>query len=372
MIRRGPPSRSSGRRTALGIAVVFALLPGLPSPDRMPRDTILPQDPPPAQRATGRAGVTALAPLPPSLASVTPDFAWSTDTGPGFSPPVSYRLRVAFDSAFETPAVDTVLLGTEQFAWRSPVKPGPPLYWQVDATAAGGASASTGRVGPIQTPEWARLLTLANPSGATTPDPQPTFTWSPSPIANPPGPFSYDVLVRQTAGGPQSTFVAGLTDTTIRLPTPLERNETYRWALVIHAGLDTSLVRAPAPFLVLDATAPPATLLYNNFPNPFPTPARDATCIWFDLALPSRVALEILDLRGGVVRRLVPSPDFPGVLPAGRYGRGAPGGGLCDPRFAWDGRTDDGRLLPAGVYLYKLKAGDVIQFKRIVYLGRTQ
>jgi hypothetical protein len=303
------------------------------------------------------------------LPSVTPDFSWSTDPVPGFAQPVTYRLRVARDSSFQSPVVDTTL-ELEQFAWRRPVKPGAPLFWQVDATAANGATASTGRVGPIVVPAWVRLLTLADSSGAATTDLQPTLEWSPAAVANPPGPFRYDVFVRQTGGAQQSIGVGGLTDTIFQLPTPLEPNATYRWELVVHAAADTSLVRAPAPFVVLDASAPPATLLYHNFPNPFPTPTRDVTCIWFDLALPAAVTLEILDLRGGIVRRLLPNPDFPEVLPAGRYGRGATGGGLCDPRLAWDGRADDGRVLPAGVYLYKLKAGSVIQFKRIVYRGR--
>jgi hypothetical protein len=139
----------------------------------------------------------------------------------------------------------------------------------------------------------------------------------------------------------------------------------------LHAGTDTSLVEPPAPFIVLDATAPPATVLYQNFPNPFPTPTQETTCLWFDVSRPGVVALEILDLRGGVVRRLLPRGDFPIVLSPGRYGRGSAGGGLCDPRFAWDGRADDGRWLPAGVYLYKLKVAGVIQFKRIVFRGRT-
>ena len=111
--------------------------------------------------------------------------------------------------------------------------------------------------------------------------------------------------------------------------------------------------------------------LDQNFPNPFPTPTRAATCIWFDLAQPGEVTLDILNLRGGVVRRLIPGSDFPAFLPAGRYGRGNTGTGLCDPRLTWDGRADDGDWLPAGVYLYKLKFGGVIQFKRIVYRGRT-
>jgi len=315
-------------------------------------------------------GITPLAPLPPSLTSVTPDFAWSAGTVLIFAQPVAYRLRIAHDSGVVAPIVDTVL-DVEQYALRRPLKPGAPLFWRVDATSATGVTASTGPVGPIAIPAWARLTALADSGGSATTEVQPTFSWSPAGIASPPGPFRYDLFVRRSNSQIETFGVGGLTDTTFLLPQPLERNATYRWELVVHAGADTSRVSAPATFVVLDASAPPATLLYQNFPNPFPTSTRAATCIWFDLASPSAVVLEILDLRGGVVRRLLPSLNFPGVLPAGRYGRGAAGSGLCDPQFGWDGRADDGRSLPAGVYLYKLKAGGVIQFKRIVYRGRT-
>ncbi len=314
-------------------------------------------------------GVTPLAPLPPALSSVTPDFAWTTGAVPPFALPVTYRLRIARDSGFAAPLVDTTLSVT-QYALRIPLKPGS-LWWRVDASGASGTSGATGRVGPIVIPPWARLTALADSNGSATTVTQPLFTWSPVPVASPPGPFGYDFQLRRGAADPPLVSVPGLTDTAYQLTTPLETNATYRWQLVVHAGADTSLVQPPAPFVVLDANTPPATVLYQNFPNPFPTPARQETCIWFDLAQTAAVALEILELRGGLVRRLLPSPDFPAVLPTGRYGRGSPGGGLCDPRLTWDGKSDDGRWLPAGVYLYKLKVGGVIQFKRIVFRGRT-
>lgn len=315
-------------------------------------------------------GITPLAPRPPTLTSVTPDFAWTPGSVPGFALPVTYRLRIAHDSALLSPLVDTVLDVT-QYALRIPVKPRAPLFWRVDATAAGGVTASTETVGPIAALPWARLTTLADSAGSATAETRPVFAWSPTAVASPPGPFRYDLFVWRSNSSEPAFGLSGLTDTTLFLPTPLERNATYRWQLVVHAGADTSLVEPPAPFVVLDVTAPPATVLYQNFPNPFPTPTRETTCLWFDLSRPGAVALEILDLRGGVVRRLLPSNDFPVFLPAGRYGRGSAGGSLCDPRLAWDGRADDGRWLPAGVYLYKLKVAGVIQFKRIVFRGRT-
>jgi len=62
--------------------------------------------------------------------------------------------------------------------------------------------------------------------------------------------------------------------------------------------------------------------------------------------------------------------DIEAMLAAGRYGRGPPGGAICDPRLEWDGRADDGHLLPGGVYLAKLKAPGVLLFKRIVFRGK--
>ena len=315
-------------------------------------------------------GIIPLAPLAPALTTVTPDFAWTNGTVPAFALPVTYRLRIARDTSFLAPLVDTTLTIT-QFSLRIPLKPGTPLFWRVDATSGSGLTGTTGLVGPIVVPAWARLTSLADSTGSATNVTQPLFTWSPVPITSPPGPFSYDLFVRRGAADPPIAGVTGLVDTSYQLPTPLETNATYRWQLVVHAGPDTSLVRPPAPFVVLDANTPPATVLYQNFPNPFPTPTRQETCIWFDLSQSSTVALEILELRGGVVRRLLPSADFPSVLAAGRYGRGSPGGALCDPRLTWDGTSDDGRVVPAGVYLYKLKVGGVIQFKRIVFRGRT-
>jgi hypothetical protein len=302
--------------------------------------------------------------------SVTPLFAWSVGALPGFAQPVRYRLRVARDSGLATPVVDTTT-DMQQYTMRLPLKSGAPLFWRVDATSATAESASTGVVGPIAVPAWARLTILADSAGSSITDSQPTFTWSPTPIASPPGPFHYDLFIRRPNVVNPAFQVLGLPDTSFQIPTPLEHNATYRWEIVVHAGRDTSRVSAPKPFVILEAGAPPATLLYQNFPNPFPSATQPATCIWFDLATTSQVELEIMTLRGGVVRRLLPNPSIPPLLLPGRYGRGSPGGGLCDAQYTWDGRADNGAWLPAGVYLYKLKVGSLIQFKRLMYLGRT-
>jgi len=119
-------------------------------------------------------------------------------------------------------------------------------------------------------------------------------------------------------------------------------------------------------------TTPPINLLYQNFPNPFPSTASRVTCIWFDLAQRAGdVKLAIYDVRGRLVRTLVPSASVPGTLDAGYYGRAGSGplATGCDPRFAWDGRGSDGVTVPPGVYLVRFHADDAWQTKKIIFRG---
>ena len=323
-----------------------------------------------AAAAVFPSGVTATAPLPGAgaLTTISPAFAWTVGTVPPSATPVTYRLRVSRDSTLASPAVDTTLTA-ETVAPARAFKSGS-IFWRVDATAASGETASTGRIGPIVVPAWATLTSLSNPAGMVIDTAQPRLTWRPAGVSTPPGPFTFDLDVQRVATGITEFNVANLTDTTFDLPRPLERNTAYRWLLVVHAGSDTSIIRSQGSFLVVDLGMPTSTLLYQNFPNPFPAAGRDSTCLWFDLALAGAVELDILDLRGNRVRRFVPGPDFPGVLAPGRYGRGSTGGGICDPRLMWDGRADDGHPLPGGVYLAKLKASGLVVFKRIVFRGK--
>jgi len=315
-------------------------------------------------------GVTATAPLPAAgpLTTITPTFSWTVGTVPASATPVTYRLRIGRDSALSAPIVDR-LTTAQTFAPAQALRTGS-LFWRVDATAASGEMATSGVIGPIVVPAWATLTALSNPAGMVIDTAQPTFKWKPAQVSAPPGPLTFDLDVQRVATGVIEFNVTNLTDTLFELPRPLERNTAYRWLLVVHAGSDTSNIRSQGSFLVVDLGMPTATLLYQNFPNPFPIAGRDSTCLWFDLALAGNVQLDILDLRGNRVRRFVPGPDFPGVLAPGRYGRGSGSGGICDPRLMWDGRTDDGHPLPAGVYLAKLKAPGLLVFKRIVFRGK--
>jgi subtilisin family serine protease len=317
-------------------------------------------------------GIVVLSPLDTMLASATPRFEWSTPQVPIAAMPVSYRLEVARDTLFMLTLLDTVL-SENGFTLLESQRPEDRLAFRVTATSAD----SVTFVGPpspsLVMPAWTELITLNDPAGITIRDPRPLFQWSSVGVAAPPGPFEYDVEIERVDRGTVEVRTEGLTTTQFRPEEDLERNTPYRWRVVTRLGPDTVVAESEGTVLIIDDSAPTTTLLFQNFPNPFPdrSSLRNTTCIWFDLAQPGRVRVDILDIRGHVVRRLFPTNGQSAELPPGRYGRPAvEQPGQCNPQFEWDGTAQDGTSLPRGIYLVKLDSPAGAFFKRIVYMGR--
>jgi hypothetical protein len=111
-------------------------------------------------------------------------------------------------------------------------------------------------------------------------------------------------------------------------------------------GIFTDQVLVDAPCLPLSAVTderdlPQAVVLDGNVPNPF----NPTTTLRFQLPRAAQVNLEILDVSGRRVRRLVAGETYP----AGRH------------EVVWRGRDDSGRTVAAGAYLSRLRAdGDVL------------
>ena len=104
-------------------------------------------------------------------------------------------------------------------------------------------------------------------------------------------------------------------------------------------------------FVVLAASPVPnaqaaGAVLHPCYPNPF----NPTTTIGFDLQQTATVPLAVYDLAGRRVRTLLDrEPTAPGRHDA-----------------VWNGRDEAGRLVPAGVYLYRLQAGDFAETRRMV------
>lgn len=85
--------------------------------------------------------------------------------------------------------------------------------------------------------------------------------------------------------------------------------------------------------------------LQQNYPNPF----NPSTTILYDLPRAGQVEVEIFTLLGERIRTLVKERQA-----AGQH------------RLQWDGRDEKGAPMPSGVYLYRLRAGEFVQTRKMI------
>ncbi len=309
-----------------------------------------------------------------AFTTLTPTFRWTVPLLHESARPVRYFLELASDSLFANVLARDSVGDALAVALRRPIAPSPAVWWRIVAVAANGVTRVSPRGGPLSIPAWVRLTTLNNTSGNFVGTARPTFTWHALGASPPVGPLVFTLQVLAAGSGAVVRTVGGVTDTTTTLTEPLTFNVAYRWRVIAASPLGVAdTVQSVAPFVVVSESAPPSTQLYQNFPNPFPADASPdgTTHFWFDLSEHSRVELAVYDLRGRTVRRLAPLPGCgPVELDAGLYGRGeSPSPNPC-VSTTWDGRDDAGRLMPAGVYIARLRAAGGVHVVRVLFLRR--
>jgi hypothetical protein len=243
------------------------------------------------------------------------------------------------------------------------------LYWRAVALTARVGAIASQITGPLTAPTHLRLISPDRPGGQTLQASGQTFVWHGSRIPPGFGAWDYELRIESTATGLPVAIVR-TPDTVVTFTTELETNTSYRWRVTarLAATGDVVMAQSAASFVILSPDQPLATILYQNFPNPFPQPSSTRTCVWFDLHVGGTVSLDIVDPNGLLVRRLVPAVGVPATLPPGRYGRQEQSG--CDDRFTWDGTDATGRVVPAGRYLLRLQVSGQRFLKTIVFMGR--
>ena len=86
--------------------------------------------------------------------------------------------------------------------------------------------------------------------------------------------------------------------------------------------------------------------LHNNFPNPF----NPETQIRFSIGNSELVKLVVYDMMGRQIRTLIAGESFNSGFHA----------------INWNGLNDNGEKVPSGMYVYRIKAGDFIDFKKML------
>ncbi|MDP2172850.1 MAG: FlgD immunoglobulin-like domain containing protein [Candidatus Cloacimonadaceae bacterium] len=128
---------------------------------------------------------------------------------------------------------------------------------------------------------------------------------------------------------------------------------TYRYQVTAVYGNFESLPGATIsfefPYTDSDENiAPPiVTKLHQNYPNPF----NPSTVISFDLAKSGSVKLNIYNIKGQLVKRLI-NKDLP----------------LGSHRFFWDGKDENRRGVASGIYFYKMESGRFNQTRKMILL----
>ena len=88
--------------------------------------------------------------------------------------------------------------------------------------------------------------------------------------------------------------------------------------------------------------------LLGNAPNPF----NPRTTIRFELPEDTKVELDVFDISGRLVRRLVSEMRT----------------GPARHEVVWDGIDAAGQQVASGVYFYRLRAGDIVETKQMALI----
>jgi hypothetical protein len=329
-------------------------------------------------QTSGSAVVTGPAGNP--INDGTPAFIVTTA---GFLPtelPLQIELQVATAADFSALFADTTVSGTGASIVIPRLLPQKiTIWWRVKIRTAQGANLITDAVGPRQTSNWLTLVSPNGLNGSTVDTIFPTFLWKAVATYAPVSRWLYHLVISRTSDAfPLVTATLGDTTsspTSYMLFTPflpLESNTSYRWSVTASLSTGDSIrVNSFSTFVILSTNAPLATVLYQNFPDPFPNARITTTCIWFDLKNQSNVHIDILDLRGNHVAVVTPGRGLGPIFPPGRYGRAAVGSDSgCDDRLTWDGRDDSGRTVPPGVYLVRFVGDGITSTKKLLFKGK--
>ena len=154
---------------------------------------------------------------------------------------------------------------------------------------------------------------------------QPTFAWSSPPVTLPPGPWTYEITITNTANGQTKTVHASTTRAFVP-PTPLEACTSYRWSVHAKHGerppaSDQITANSPGTFVIQTVGMPDGDALLSEFSKPVrPRPPAEHLLLVRSRASRRTCRSTIYDLRGRHVRTIVPGP-LPAQLDSGAYGR---------------------------------------------------
>jgi len=167
----------------------------------------------------------------------------------------------------------------------------------------------------------------------------------------------YDQTI-SSKGWSKASYNVGDTSKYIPLqPFPLG---SYQWRAYAYDGYvwsDGWKIKNPVPTaygkfdfttnVAEGAKLPTAFGLEQNYPNPF----NPETTILYELPRAGQVEVAVFNLLGEKVRVLLNQPQQ-----AGQH------------RLLWNGRDENEKSVPSGVYFYRLQAGEFVQTRKMILM----
>ena len=251
----------------------------------------------------------------------------------------SYRVEVSADSLFATRLIDDSTVTTIQRS--ATLSPGTRYFWRVRAKNAGG-SGPTSAVWNFATQQLPAQVALVSPANAATVNADTVqVVWRTAGTINERYWFEFAT---------DSLFAARTVDSTLTDTSHVVRallaNQLYWWKVRAGNNAGWGLFSTTRRFVVVltsvseIAGIPDEFMLSQNYPNPF----NPSTIIAFAIPREAHVTLGIYNLLGERVADLLDERKPVGYYSAVFHAEG----------------------MASGIYLYKLKAGDFIQSKKLI------
>lgn len=121
----------------------------------------------------------------------------------------------------------------------------------------------------------------------------------------------------------------------------------YLEGMTMSQAIDIDMITDPENAGVDHDALPNKYVLYQNYPNPF----NPVTTLRYNLPKDQMVNIAIYDMMGRTVRNLINSHETAGYK-----------------SIQWDSANDAGVSVSAGLYLYRIQAGDFVQTRKMVLL----
>jgi hypothetical protein len=287
--------------------------------------------------------------------TLAPEFHWTEAIDPDPNDSISYELF--WMNSLET-QVDSAISETNSMSLAFSLEDNAEYSWWVKSTdGEDGVSESESAIFWTDLVPEAPLAfnTISPVDSAVGLTENVTFSWDISVDPDPIDLVSY-TLVYATDANDSSTYVMIPTAEETTTMSTLANNTEYFWWVMANDedGLSTQSNDGEVNSIVVGTLAidpnsliPNVFALHQNYPNPF----NPTTTLQYDLPEDAQVNIMIYDLMGREVKTLVNNKQTAGFK-----------------SVLWDATNNLGQPVSAGMYLYRISAGNFHQVKKMILL----